>query len=58
MAATGIVPDACRKGRRARKQLAGRLFLTREDLPPLLVLMVALTGRNGETVKELRAAHL
>jgi hypothetical protein len=34
------------------------LFLTREDLPPLLVLMVALTGRNGETVKELRAAHL
>jgi hypothetical protein len=33
------------------------VFLTRSDLPPLLVLMVALTGRNGETVKELPAAH-
>lgn len=56
IAATGIVPDGG-KGRRARMQLAGRLFLTREDLPPLLVLMVALTGRNGETVKELPAGH-
>jgi len=57
MAATGIVPVAGGKGRRARKQLAGQLFLTRADLPPLLVLMVALSGRNGETVKELPAAH-
>ena len=57
MATTGIVPVAGGKGRRARKQLAGQLFLTRDDLPPLLVLMVALSGRNGETVKELPAAH-
>lgn len=33
------------------------LFLTRVDLAPLLVLAVALTGRNGETLKELPAAH-
>src|SRR5712691_4651488 len=46
-----------RHGSGARKQLAARLFLTRDDLPPLLILMVALTGRNGETVKELSAAH-
>ena len=57
MAVTGIVPVAGGKGRRARKQLAGQLFLTRADLPPLLVLMVAPSGRNGETVKELPAAH-
>jgi hypothetical protein len=57
LAATGIVPAAGGKGRRGGKQPAGRLFLTRGDLPPLLVLMAALTGCGGEMVKELPAAH-
>lgn len=41
----------------AMKQLAKQLFLVHEDLAPLLVLGVGLTGRNGETLKELPAAH-
>ena len=55
MDATGLVPGG--RSRVARRQLARQLFLTRDDLAPLLVLMVVLTGRNGETVKELTAAH-
>lgn len=55
MDAAGLVPGG--RSRIARGQLARQLFLTREDLAPLLVLMVALTGRNGETIKELPAAH-
>ncbi len=38
-------------------QVAQHLFLTRIDLPPLLVLAVALSGRNVETIKELPAEH-
>jgi len=41
----------------ARLRLAERLFLTNPDLTPLLVLMVAVTGWNVETVKELPVAH-
>jgi hypothetical protein len=52
MEATGLVPGG--RSRVARGQLARQLFLTREDLAPLLVLMVALTGRNGEAVKDSR----
>jgi hypothetical protein len=37
--------------------LASHLFVTLEDLVPLLVLMVAVTGRNLESVKELPARH-
>ena len=55
IAATGIVPAQGNSA--ARRRLAAHLFLTRDDLPPLLILMVALSGRNGETVKELPAAH-
>ncbi|MDQ1646776.1 MAG: hypothetical protein QOJ50_2960 [Cryptosporangiaceae bacterium] len=40
-----------------RVGLAARLFLTRLDLPPLLVLLVAVTGWNIETIKELPAEH-
>lgn len=36
---------------------ARMLFLTRDDLMPFLVLGIVLTGRNGETVKELPAEH-
>jgi hypothetical protein len=29
------------------------MYLTMQDMPPLLVLLVAVTGRNVETIKEL-----
>ena len=66
MACTGIVPARYRGGGwphgnlpdyAARVSAAGHLFLTEQDLIPLLVLAVALTGRNPETIKELPAAH-
>lgn len=41
----------------ARLSIARRVFLTYEDLAPLLVLMVGLSGRNSETIKELPAKH-
>jgi hypothetical protein len=61
MAATGRVPVP--PGGRTnpfaseRRELAGRLFLTLSDLPPLMMLMAALSERNGESIKELPAAH-
>ncbi|GAA1956713.1 hypothetical protein GCM10009754_28350 [Amycolatopsis minnesotensis] len=41
----------------ARMDYASRLFLVSLDLAPLLVLGVAVSGRNGETIKELPAEH-
>ncbi|MFF5488576.1 hypothetical protein [Streptomyces virginiae] len=41
----------------AQKDRAGELFLTTQDLAPLLVLGVGLSGRNSETLKELAADH-
>ena len=41
----------------ARRDMAGQVFLTMPDLAPLLVLLVAVTGRNIETIKELPAEH-
>lgn len=40
-----------------RTDLAGHLFLTWADLSPLLVLVVAVSGRNVETIKELPTEH-
>lgn len=40
-----------------RRNLAAHLFLIAPDLCPLMVLFVALTGRNVETIKELPAEH-
>jgi hypothetical protein len=62
MARTGDVPVVCLPGRFARDhaamlRLAKPLFLLDLDLAPLLVLGVGLTGRNGETLKELPATH-
>ncbi len=66
MARTGIVPARYRGGGwphgnlpdwAARVSAARHLFLTEQDLIPLLVLAVALTERNPETVKELPAGH-
>ncbi|QTI90626.1 hypothetical protein [Streptomyces sp. AgN23] len=61
MAVTGKVPvpPGARPNPFApeRLQLAGRLFLTLRDLPPLMLLAAALSERNGETIKELPIAH-
>jgi hypothetical protein len=40
-----------------RRELAGQLFVTLRDLPPLMMLAAALSERNGETIKELPARH-
>jgi len=62
MARTGRVPVIRVAGcwvfdQVAMLTLANQLFLTDADLAPLLVLGVGLTGRNGETLKELPATH-
>jgi hypothetical protein len=57
---TGVVPHDPRPmhlALPARRRIAERLFLTMPDLAPLLVLLVAVTGRNIETIKELPAEH-
>lgn len=58
LADTGRIPDSVSMlpGGPAT-DYAKRLFLLHADLAPLTVLMVALTGRNVETVKELAAEH-
>lgn len=62
IARTGVVPRIDLAGSNlpdlhAMVALAAQLFMVDEDLAPLLVLGVGLTGRNGETIKELPAAH-
>jgi hypothetical protein len=60
MAQTGAVPRLNVQATAfhlARRELASELFLTLPDLAPLLVLLVALTGRNIETIKELPHEH-
>ncbi|MFI5593713.1 hypothetical protein ACIA5G_52435 [Amycolatopsis sp. NPDC051758] len=58
---TGVVPTQAGSAgvpwQEAQRALAGNLFVTRADLPALLVLMVAVSARNIETVKELPAEH-
>lgn len=60
MAATGEVPwpgGPGVPGLRRRTELASQLFLTWQDLAPLMVLLAVVTERNGETLKELPARH-
>jgi hypothetical protein len=62
LAATGEVPMLLWPGTsnpdaQARMRHAGRLFLVSTDLAPLVVLGVGLSGRNGETIKELPWQH-
>jgi hypothetical protein len=61
MAGTGVVPKQLpgpgRLGWRERIELASDLFLTLDDVLALLVLFVAVTGRNVETIKELPVEH-
>lgn len=40
-----------------RRRLAEQVFITRQDLIPLLALFVHATGWNVETIKELTTAH-
>ncbi|WP_032392093.1 hypothetical protein [Rhodococcoides fascians] len=60
MAATGMIPVTGGRivaHRHRRTAWAGQLFVTRDDLAPLLTLFVAVTGRNVEALKELPAEH-
>jgi hypothetical protein len=58
LADTGeALPDPEIKGPRSRAATASQLGLTRGDLVTMLILMAAMTERNGETLKELPAAH-
>lgn len=58
IADTGRVPPVAGFRRlTVRRDLAEHLFLTPRDLCPLMVLLVAVTGRNIETIKELPAKH-
>ncbi|MFJ3797665.1 hypothetical protein ACIPSJ_15375 [Streptomyces sp. NPDC090088] len=41
----------------ARVRTARQLFLTHDDIIPLVVFGVAVTGRNAETIKELPVEH-
>jgi hypothetical protein len=60
IAATGEVPwpgyDRVQT-RVARRELASRLYVTRPDVWPLMILLVALTGRSPDALKELPAEH-
>lgn len=42
---------------RRTKSAAAQVFPLRDDLPAMMVLLVAVTGRNIETIKELPAKH-
>ena len=54
MVETGVVPRLGGLYERShRTELAQQLFVTQTDREPLLVLLVAVTGRNAESLKEL-----
>ncbi|WP_329160516.1 hypothetical protein OHB49_13640 [Streptomyces sp. NBC_01717] len=58
MADTGRVPRLSGPDfMRRRIDLAENLYVVLRDLPPIMVLMVAMTERNSETIKELPAEH-
>ncbi|GAA3339475.1 hypothetical protein GCM10020358_23410 [Amorphoplanes nipponensis] len=64
IAATGDVPvirmpppNTGLRDRAAMLALAQHLFVIDADLGPLLTLAVGLSGRNPETIKDLRAEH-
>lgn len=60
MASTGVVPwppGHASGAMRLRKRWAAELFFTVDDLAPFMILMVAVSGINGEAVKEMPAQH-
>lgn len=60
VAATGVIPRQ-QTGTpltwRRRLAQAEQLFLLKRDLVPILILLITLTGRNVETLKDLPAEH-
>lgn len=57
VAETGVVPRLGGVKRPGRIELANRLFVGQADREALLVLLVAVTGRNAECLKELPHEH-
>ncbi|MFD3959654.1 hypothetical protein ACFWRG_29945 [Micromonospora tulbaghiae] len=59
LADTGEVPELVGglDRRRRRAEFASNLFLTWNDIAPLMALLALVTERNGETLKELPAKH-
>lgn len=61
VAQTGVVPvipgSNGARNRAVRYELARQLFVTNSDREAILILSVAVTARNGETIKELPAEH-
>jgi hypothetical protein len=59
--ASGEVPegphDTPAVNTRFRAQLAQHLYVTKTDVEPLMMLLVALTGLNTESIKELSTDH-
>jgi len=51
------IPPATGSAYSRRQAVAEKLFVTRRDVPAMLVLLVAVSGRNIETIKELPAEH-
>lgn len=51
---SGVGAPAIQK---ARRRVAEQVFVTRRDLAPMLVLLVATTGWNVEVIKELPSEH-
>ncbi|MFD3883994.1 hypothetical protein [Streptomyces microflavus] len=58
---TGHVPlvrtDLHRPVLEGRLRLARHLFLTQNDIAPLIIMAAGLTGRNAETLKDLPTEH-
>ncbi|MET9564308.1 hypothetical protein [Streptomyces tauricus] len=60
MADSGVVPEPVRRRQERQAQrvvFASELFLTWKDLAPLVILLMIVTERNGESVKELPVKH-
>ncbi|MFE9813054.1 hypothetical protein [Streptomyces sp. NPDC005548] len=60
MADSGVVPEPVRRRQERLAQrvaFASELFLTWKDLAPLVILLMIVTERNGESIKELPVKH-
>lgn len=57
--ATGVVlpPSNLANNMQTRLETARLISLTYDDLTPILVLLIAASGRNSESIKELSANH-
>ncbi|MFD4814411.1 hypothetical protein ACFWP1_38205 [Streptomyces sp. NPDC058425] len=60
MADSGVVPEPAQRRQERlgqRVAFASELFLTWKDLAPLVALLMIVTERNGESIKELPVKH-